>query len=89
MPGVAFGTHRKAILDTFRAGRKEATASSVELAKLWRLVFNAFDDQEDLGESVDLACAHQGRRRWGSKTVQRRVPHQEGQGSQRRRGPPG
>ena len=55
LPGVAFRTDRKAVLDIFQAGRKEATASSVELAHLWAAVFDAFDDYEDPSASVDLA----------------------------------
>ena len=55
LPGVAFRTDRKAILDTFRAGRKEATAASVELAQLWRMVFGAFDDHGSPADVVDLA----------------------------------
>ena len=54
LPGVAFRTDRKAIRDSFEAGRKEATAASVELARLWRLVFNAFDDYTDPSSQVDL-----------------------------------
>ena len=54
LPGVSYRTDRKAVLDTFRAGRKEATAASVELARLWRLVFDAFDDLVDPSNSVDL-----------------------------------
>ena len=54
LPGVAFRTDRKAVLDIFRAGRKEATASTVELAQLWRMLFDAFDDCEDAGASVDI-----------------------------------
>ena len=54
MPGVAYRTDRKAVLDTFRAGYKEATAASVELAQLWKLIFNAMDDYAHPSTEVDI-----------------------------------
>ena len=55
MPGTAFRTDRKAVLGNFRSGCKTATASSVELGRLWRLVFAALDDFDEPHVDVDFA----------------------------------
>ena len=57
-----FWTDRKAVLDTSKSGRQSATAASVELARLWKLIFAAFDDYDKPHEQVNLAWmpAHTG-----------------------------
>ena len=54
MPGVAYRSDRKAVVDTFKAGEKTATAATVEMARLWKLVFAACDDTPSPHLDVDL-----------------------------------
>ena len=39
LPGASYRSDRKAFVDTFKAGRTVATASSVDHARLWKLIF--------------------------------------------------
>ena len=54
MPGVAYRSDRKAVVDTFNAGEKVATAATVDMARLWQLVFGACDGTPIPHLDVDL-----------------------------------
>ena len=55
LPGVTYRSDRKAVVDTFKAGERTATAATVEMARLWRLVFAACDSTPEPHLNVDLA----------------------------------
>ena len=55
MLGARYRSDRLAVVQTFQAGHREATAASVELARLWSMVFAACDDYDRPEVQVDLA----------------------------------
>ena len=45
LPGIRLRSDRKAVVDTFHAGRRRATAASDEHARLWSMIFEACDEE--------------------------------------------
>ena len=54
LPGVSYRSDRKAVVDMFKNGATAATAATVEMARLWRLVFAACDGTPNPHDTVDL-----------------------------------
>ena len=50
VPGARYRSDRKAVVDTFRKGKRIATAASDEHARLWLLIYSALDD----GDGTEL-----------------------------------
>ena len=54
LPGVAFRSDRLAVVRTFRRGRAFATRYSEAYARLWRMIFTAFDDFDSPEIDIDI-----------------------------------
>ena len=55
MIGASYRSDRLAVVVTCKVGRRTAVAASVELARLWSMLYTTFDDYARPDEEVDLA----------------------------------
>ena len=54
LPGMAYRSDRRAVVDTMKSGLAVAAAAHVELARLWIMVYAACDDLADPANDLNL-----------------------------------